>query len=258
MRLVVKIGGDAAEQQEARHKLAGQIARLGRSGCEMAVVHGGGKTLTRVLARMGIATKFSGGLRVTDAETRDVALMVLAGLVNKQWAAEITAKGSAAIGLCGGDGGLMEALPAENPELGFVGKPGAVNPAILHMAFEQNLIPVIASLAPGPGGEYFNINADDFAAATAKALGADRLIYMTESGGVWDAQKRLLPRVRAAEIESLIEQGVVRDGMIPKLRSCARVLEGGVGEIDIISSSAPGGLLKALENKPKAGTRIVR
>lgn len=264
MRLVIKIGGEAIEMPRVRRNLAKQIVKLSRSGHKAAVVHGGGKTLTRVLADLGIPTRFHDGLRVTDAPTRDAALMVLAGMVNKQWVAEIETQGQRALGFCGGDGGLMKArkLTARagrgGADLGFVGRPEKVDPSILSMAFEQGMIPVIASLAPGPRGEYFNVNADDFAAALANALPADRLIYLTEAGGVWDAQRKRLPEVRAAEIESLIEKGVVRDGMIPKLRSCAEVLQGGVGEIDIISSSAPSGLLQLLRGQGAAGTRIVR
>ncbi|MGH9401635.1 MAG: acetylglutamate kinase [Terriglobia bacterium] len=264
MKLVIKIGGDAVETRRMRRSLAKQIVRLSRSGRKVVVAHGGGKMLTRVLADLGIRTEFSDGLRVTDAKTRDVALMVLAGIINKQWVAGIEAEGQRALGLCGGDGGLMEARKLVMRDgrgarsLGFVGQPGKVDPAILNMAFEQGMIPVVASLALGPGGEYFNVNADDFAAALANSLPADRLIYLTESGGVWDARHRRLPEVHVGEIDGLIERGVVRDGMIPKLRSCQRVLAGRVGEIDIISSSAPGSLLRVLENRDHAGTRIVR
>lgn len=264
MKLVIKIGGDAAEAPRARRNMAKQIAGLRRSGHKAVVVHGGGKTLTRVLADLGIPTRFHDGLRVTDASTRDAALMVLAGMVNKQWVAEIEAQGQRAVGLCGGDGGLMKVrkLVARAGKrvasLGFVGKPEKVDPRILNMALEQGMIPVVASLAPGPRGEYYNVNADDFAAALANALPADRLIYLTESGGVWDAKRERLPKVRAGEIEDLIEKGIVRDGMIPKLRSCAEVLQGGVGEIDIISSSAPAGLLQLLGGRDAVGTRIVR
>ena len=264
MKLVIKIGGEALESRRVRRSLAKQIAALRHSGCDVVVVHGGGKKLTRVLADLGISTEFADGLRVTSAETRDVALMVLAGIVNKQWVAEIQAQGQAALGICGGDGGLMEARKLvlragrRAKTLGFVGRPAKVNPAVLEMSFERRMVPVVASMAPGPGGEYFNVNADDFAAALANSLPADRLIYLTESGGVWDAQRRQLPQVRASEIENLIQDGTVRDGMIPKLRSCASVLEGGVGEIDIISASVSNSLQQVLKNRGHAGTRIVR
>ncbi|MGH9449265.1 MAG: acetylglutamate kinase [Terriglobia bacterium] len=264
MKLVIKVGGEAVENRRVRRSVARQIAALCKSGCDVVMVHGGGKKLTRVLASLAIPTEFAEGLRVTSAETRDVALMVLAGMVNKQWVTELHLQGQAALGICGGDGGLMEARKlvlragGRTTNLGFVGRPAKVNPAVLEMAFERRMAPVVASMAPGPDGEYFNVNADDFAAALAHALPADRLIYLTESGGVWDAERRQLPQVRVSEIEALIRDGAVRDGMIPKLRSCANVLAGAVGEIDIISASAANGIQQVLRNRGHAGTRIVR
>ncbi len=262
MKLVVKIGGQAAEDAKSCRDVARQIASLRGLGHDVVVVHGGGKQLTQVLIRLGIPTRFESGLRVTDAATRDAALMVLAGMVNKQWVAELESAGQAAIGLCGGDGKLVEArkLTARNgvPDLGYVGRPSRVNVAVLKMAFEWRMVPVVASLALGPRGEYLNINADDFAAALASALPADRLIYLTESGGVWDAERRLLSEVRVREIRPMIRKGIVRNGMIPKLLSCVRLLAGPVGEIDMISSSSPGGLLKLFSQRDHDGTRIVK
>jgi len=264
MKLVVKTGGQAGDDVKSRRSLARQIAGLRRSGHDVVVVHGGGRRLTEVLGGLGIPTEFADGLRVTDTETRDAALMVLAGLVNKQWVAEIEAQGQAALGLCGGDGKMVEArkLTLRNGhgvrDLGYVGRPSRVNTAVLEMAFERRMVPVVASLALGPRGEYFNVNADDFAAALASALPADRLIYLTESGGVWDAERRLLSEVRVKEIRPMIRKGIVRDGMIPKLLSCARVLAGPVNEVDMISSSSPDSLLRVLSQRDYAGTRIVK
>jgi len=264
MKLVVKIGGQAAEETQGRRKLAQQMAEIRRSGHEIVVVHGGGKTLTQTLARLGIPTEFHQGLRVTDAATRDVALMVLAGLLNKQWVAELEALGQPALGLCGGDAGLVRArklAPLSNgrtKDLGFVGRPHKVNPAILEVAFREGLIPVVASLAPDARGEFLNINADDLAAALAVALKADRLLFLTESGGVWDAERRHLPLVRSGEISSLIQRGIVREGMIPKLLSCARTLRREVGEIDILSGAEPNALLAAIAGGNHPGTRIVK
>jgi acetylglutamate kinase len=261
MKLVIKIGGAAAETPNVRRALAKQIAKLRRAGSDVVVVHGGGKLLTQTLARMGIRTEFANGLRVTDQETRDVALMVLAGMCNKQWVAEIEGQGQRAIGICGGDGKLVEArrLTSERgSNLGFVGRPTKVNPELLEMAFERSMIPVVASVALGPKGEYFNVNADDFAAAIAGHLPADRLVYLTESGGVWNAEKQLLPRIERKQISGLIRRGIVRDGMIPKLLSCQRVLAGRVSEIDIMSPEVPGGLLGILSRDTQVGTRIVK
>ena len=142
--------------------------------------------------------------------------------------------------------------------MGFVGRPRKVNPAILEMAFREGLMPVVASVARGARGEYLNINADDLAAALAMALKADRLLYLTESGGVWDAERHLLPVVKLGEVRSLIQKGIVRDGMIPKLRSCVRTLRRGVREIDILAAAAPNVLLQAVAEGHRAGTRIVK
>lgn len=264
MKLVIKIGGQAGEDRELRRSITSQIAELHRQGHQVVVVHGGGKLLTQTLARLGIPTEFCDGLRVTNAATRDVALMVLAGILNKQWVAELEAGGQPALGLCGGDAGLVTARKlslrsnGETRDLGFVGRPRKVNPAILEFAFRQGLVPVVASIALGAQGEYLNVNADDLAAALAQALQADRLVYLTDSGGVWDAERRLLPRVRRSEIRSLIQKGTVRDGMIPKLLSCARTLRSGVGEIDILSPAVPNSLLRLVAEGESVGTRIVK
>ncbi len=264
MKLVIKIGGQAQEDPRVRRNVARQIAVLCRKGHDVVVVHGGGKLLTRTLKRLGIPTEFHAGLRVTDAATRDVALMVLAGIVNKQWVAELGALGQPALGIAGGDGRLVEAKKLRvrsngtAKDLGYVGRPRKINTAILEMAFQQGLVPVVASLGLGARGEYFNINADDLAAALAAALGADRLLYLTESGGVWDADRHLLPVVRLNEIPRMIRHGIVRDGMIPKLRSCARTLGRNVGEIDILSPAVPRGLLRTLGTRARVGTRIVK
>ena len=264
MKLVVKIGGHGAEDPKGRKSLARQIVALCRAGHSVVVVHGGGKVLTRTLERLGIATEFHHGLRVTDAATRDVAMMVLAGLVNKQWVAELENQGQPALGLCGGDGSLVRArkltvgVKGSRRDLGFVGRPHKVKTTVLEIALRGGMIPVVASLGVNSRGEFLNINADDLAAALATALEADRLLYLTESGGVWDAEKRLLPVVKLGEILHLINQGVVRDGMIPKLLSCARTLRHNVGEVDILSTTAANVLLDAVKGGKTAGTRIVK
>jgi acetylglutamate kinase len=264
MRLVVKIGGQAAEDPKGRRRLARQIVELRRAGHFVVVVHGGGRALTRTLDRLGIATDFHQGLRVTDAPTRDVALMVLAGMVNKQWVAELAALGQPALGICGGDAGLVYAKRislgsnGQKKDLGYVGRPHKIRTSVLEMALREGLVPVVASLGLGARGEFLNINADDLAAALAVALQADRLFYLTESGGVWDAERRLLPVVKLGEIPSLIRKGIVRDGMIPKLLSCSRLLRKKVGEVDILSGDGSMALLRAMENQQHVGTRIVR
>ncbi len=258
MKLVVKAGGQAADDAKVRRGLARQIAALRRSGHDVLMVHGGGKRLTEALARLGIPTEFENGLRVTDQATRDVAVMVLAGIVNKEWVAEIEGQGQAALGVCGGDGRLVEVRKPTGGgrrDLGYVGRPSRVNTGLLEMAFARRMVPVVASVALGPRGEYYNVNADDFAVALANALPADRLIYVTESGGVWDAEQRLLREVRVNAIRPMIRKGIVRNGMIPKLLSCAKALRGPVTEIDMV---APEALLRVIEGRGEHGTRIVK
>lgn len=264
MKVVVKVGGQSAEEQFRRQHLARQVAGLARAGHRVVVVHGGGKALTQTLQRLGIETEFHNGLRVTDAATRDVALMVLAGIINKKWVAELEAQRQPAMGICGGDGRLVTArrltatANGTKKDLGYVGRPTKINTAILNLAFSKGFVPVVASLGLSASGQYLNINADDLAAALATALEADRLLYLTESGGVWDAEKKVLPLVRLSEIRSLIHKGTVRDGMIPKLRSCARTIQNGVHEIDIISPDEQNSLLRTVIKRECVGTRIVR
>ena len=264
MKLVIKIGGQAAEDAKGRRRLARQIVELRHAGHSVVVVHGGGRTLTRTLERLGIATEFHQGLRVTDAATRDVALMVLAGMVNKQWVAEFAALGQPALGISGGDAGLVQAKKlsfgsnGQKKDLGYVGRPRKIQTTVLEMALREGLVPVVASLGLGARGEFLNINADDLAAALAMALRADRLFYLTESGGVWDTERRLLPLVKLGEIPNLIRKGVVRDGMIPKLLSCARLLRKSVGEVDILPADRSRALVRAVENGQHGGTRIVK
>jgi acetylglutamate kinase len=264
MKLVIKIGGHGAEDPKGRKNLARQIAAICRAGHAVVVVHGGGKVLTQTLGRLGIATEFHQGLRVTDAATRDVAMMVLAGLVNKQWVAELGGQGQSALGLCGADDSLVRArkitLGANGTkrDLGYVGRPHKIKTSVLDLALQGGFVPVVASLGVNARGEFLNINADDLAAALAVELQADRLLYLTESGGVWDAEKQLLPVVKLGEIRRLIDQEVVRDGMIPKLLSCARTLRQNVGEVDILSTTAPNVILRAIEGGKTAGTRIVK
>ncbi len=264
MTLVVKIGGQAAEDRKLRRAVTRQIVELCRLSHRVVLVHGGGRMLTQTLARLGMTTEFHRGLRVTDAATRDVALMVLAGVVNKQLVAELEAQGQRALGICGGDAGLVAArkltvgVNGQRKNLGFVGRAQQVDTRILHLAFRERMVPVVASLALGRRGEYLNLNADDMAAALAAALEADRLLYLTESGGVWDADGRRLPVIKLGEIPQLIREGIVRDGMVPKLRSCARTLRRNVGEIDIISATDRNALLRVVEDGARLGTRLVK
>ena len=209
MRMVVKIAGALLEDEDAVRSLARQISQLAHQGHELLVVHGGGKAFTATLQRMGIESHFVNGLRVTDRETRDVAVMVFGGLLNKRMAGAISAAGQPAIGLCASDAACFLAEPMMHEEvvgaLGFVGYLTGVNPEFLESLWRAGIVPVAACLGLGADGEIYNINADHMAAACAEFIHADRLIYMTDVAGVLDGTK-VLKAVSCADVEDLIRQ----------------------------------------------------
>ena len=258
MNLVVKIGGALLESEALRRRWACALAALVAQGHRVAAVHGGGVSLTRTLHQLGKQSEFVNGLRVTDAETRDAALMVLAGLVNKQLVAALAAAGQPAVGLCGGDGLTFRARRRTGDvDLGYVGEISSSNPALLQAIWEQRAVPVMASIALGEDGEYYNVNADSMAAACAVATGATLLAFVTDGPGVWDADGRVLPRLTREQVERLKSAGAVKGGMLPKLEACARALAGGVERVHIL----PGATLEALEQigngRIQVGTELV-
>lgn len=244
MNLVVKIGGALLESAELRQRWARAMAALAAQGHRVAAVHGGGSSLTRTLQQLGKQSQFINGLRVTDAETRDTALMVLAGLVNKQLVAALAEAGQAAVGLCGGDGLTFRARRRTGEvDLGYVGEISASNPALLHAIWQQQAVPVIASIALGEDGQYYNVNADSMAAACAVATGAALLAFVTDVPGVWDSAGQVIQRLTIGEVDGLKASGAVKGGMLPKLEACSRALSGGVGRVHIM----PGAIMEALE-----------
>jgi acetylglutamate kinase len=201
MRYVVKIGGRAIEDAATLLVCAQAIAEMAKDGNQVAVVHGGGAALTRTLKQMGKQSEFIAGLRVTDAETRDAALMVLAGSVNKQLVAAINARGQMAVGLSGGDGMVFRARKKRTaPDLGFVGEIAASDPRWLHAVWQMGGIPVLSSIALGFDGEYYNINADEMAAACAVACRAEALVFLTDVPGVRGADGQILHGVQRVRI----------------------------------------------------------
>ncbi len=215
MRMVVKIAGALLDDAETVRSVARQIAQLAQQGHELLVVHGGGKIFTATLARMGIESRFVNGLRVTDRETRDIAVMVMGGLLNKRMAGAISAEGQPAIGLCASDARCFLAEPMMHDEivgsLGFVGYLTGVNVEFIESMWRAGIVPVASCLGLGADGELYNINADHMAAACAEYLHADRLMYMTDVAGVLDGTK-VLKAVSSAEIEDLIRQNKVSGG----------------------------------------------
>ena len=261
MRMVIKIAGALLERDEDVQLLARQITELARAGHELLVVHGGGRIFTATLARMGIESKFLNGLRVTDRETRDAAVMVFAGLLNKKLAGAISLAGQPAVGISAADAAcfLAEPMQVEDREgsLGFVGYLTEVNVDFLRSLWREGLVPVASCLGLGADGELYNINADHMAAAAAEFIQADRLIFLTDVAGVLDGDK-VLGSLRGTDIEDLIRQHKVSGGMILKLEAAKRALAGGVAEVRIVGGSKPRALLAAAgSGRSTAGTRVL-
>jgi acetylglutamate kinase len=266
MRTVIKLAGALLEDDAVVRSIARQVAELAKEGHEILVVHGGGKLFTATLKRLGIESKFVAGLRVTDRETRDVAVMVFAGLLNKRLSAAISAEGAPAMGISAADANCFLAEPmsrnAEEGELGFVGYLTGVNVGVLESLWREGLLPVAACLGLGADNEIYNINADHMAAACAEYLAADRLIYLTDVAGVLDGNK-VLSAIACEEIESLVQSRVVSGGMVLKLEAAKRAIEGGVREVKIVGGASEDSLLKSWRAADATGdkipgTRVVR
>jgi acetylglutamate kinase len=259
MKIIVKIGGVALEDKTTLHKCAHAVVDLARDGHKVAVVHGGGSTLTRTLALLGKKSDFVNGLRITDAETRDVALMVLAGMVNKGVVAAIVAAGNPAIGLCGGDGMSFRARKkqTEGYDLGFVGEICSVEPRWMEAIWNEGGIPVISSLALGSDGEYYNVNADQMASACAIACHADTLIFLTDVAGVKDADGSVMPWLKIKDVAMMVKESVIAGGMLPKLEACGSALKKGVARVRILPAAQAEILAQFYFTKLECGTEVL-
>jgi acetylglutamate kinase len=259
MRLVIKVAGALLEQEASVQNVARQIAELAKEGHELLVVHGGGKLFTATLAKMGITSRFVNGLRVTDRETRDVAVMVLGGLLNKRLSAAISLAGQPSIGICASDNACFLAEPMIHGEvpggLGYVGYLTGVNLEFLNSLWRTGLVPVASCLGLGADGELYNINADHMAAACAEYCHADRLIFLTDVAGVLDG-KKVLSAVSGDEIEDLIRKQKISGGMVLKLEASKRALAGGVRQVRIVGGARPRALLSAANGAKAPGTRV--
>lgn len=244
-----------------RETVIEDIVTLQEQGQPMVVVHGGGNTVTDWLQRQGIVTKFVRGERVTDLPELEVALAVLAGLVNKEIVAAINNRGGRAAGISGVDGSLIEGR-AKNPEMGYVGAVARVNPAILETLIKMGFIPVVSPMSlyavdrPDDAVPILNINADPAAGDLAVAVGAAKLIFLTNVTGILDASGKVIPRLSAAEAASLEKSGVISGGMIPKLNACLKALNAGA-VARIIDGGQPHALKKEFEGQD-GGTTIYR
>jgi acetylglutamate kinase len=264
MKIVIKFAGALLEAEDILRGLARQVAVLAEGGHELLVVHGGGRLFTATLQRMGIPSRFVAGLRVTDRETRDVAVMVFAGLLNKRLAAAISAEGQPAVGISAADAQCFRAEPLMHNEmvggLGFVGYLTGLNLPFIESLWHQGLLPVAPCLGIGSDNELYNINADHMAAACAEFLNADQLIYLTDVSGVLDGEK-VLSVVDCQEIERLVQCRVVSGGMVLKLEEAKRAIEGGVRQVRIVGGTSPEALLLASHAEEVAsvpGTRVLR
>lgn len=268
--VVVKYGGHAMGDPELGKAFARDIALLKQSKVNPIVVHGGGPQIGQMLEKMGIESRFEGGLRVTDQKTVEIVEMVLAGSINKEIVAMINAEGEWAIGLCGKDGNMVFAEKAKktvvDPEsniekvldLGFVGEPVEVDRTLLDLLARSEMIPVIAPVAPGRDGHTYNINADTFSGAIAGALNAKRALFLTDVPGVLDKDGNLIPELTVSEARALIRDGIISGGMIPKVETCIEALDRGVQGVVILNGKIPHAVLIELFTEYGAGTLIVK
>jgi len=253
---VVKLGGSLLENRDLRHSALEAVATAWTSGKRSIVVHGGGKRIDAMLAALDIPKKVQGGLRVTDAGTLDVVVSILSGLVNKTLVAELRGRGILAAGLSGVDGDTLWAEfheAVEGVDLGFVGRVVRCDPKLLAAVLGAGFLPLVASVALGREGTLLNVNADAAAAALAGALGAKRLVFLTDVEGVKDAGGAVIGRLDAREARALLDSPSVTGGMKPKLRAALDALDAGVEEVLVAGPS----LHRAALLEGRGGTHLV-
>jgi acetylglutamate kinase len=258
--VVVKYGGAAMKDSTLKDQVIRDIVFLSCVGLRPIVVHGGGPEINSWLDKLGIEPQFKNGLRVTDASTMDVVEMVLVGRVNKEIVALINQAGGSAVGLCGKDGNLITARPQGQEGIGFVGEVCSVNIKILNTLVSNGYIPVVSSVAADRTGQPYNINADTVAGEIAAALGAEKLILLTDTRGILKDYKdpsTLIPKVDIPQARSLITTGIVAGGMIPKVNCCVRSLAQGVRAAHIIDGRIPHALLLEIFTDGGIGTMIL-
>ncbi|AZQ69228.1 acetylglutamate kinase [Silicimonas algicola] len=256
--VVVKFGGNAMGDAEAMASFARDIVLMRQMGLNPVVVHGGGPMINDLLARLGIESKFVRGKRVTDQATVEVVEMVLTGLVNKRIVQAIMDEGGRAVGLSGKDDDLM-VCEADDPELGFVGRPVEMNVQVLRDLFKAGIIPVVAPVATGMSAlETFNVNGDTAAGAIAAALKADRLLLLTDVEGVKNASGEIVTQMTPEDVRAMIEDGTIAGGMIPKTETALKAVEDGVRAVVILDGRVPNACLLELFTEHGAGSLIRR
>jgi acetylglutamate kinase len=257
---VIKYGGHAMDDPSLSELFARDVVLMQLVGMQPVVVHGGGPQISHLMQRLGKEPEFVDGLRVTDAETVDIVRMALVGKVNREVVSAINQYGAFAVGLSGEDAGLLT-VRTRDPRLGFVGDVEEVAPAIIDRLVRERLIPVIATVGVDPAGQAHNINADTVAAAIALALGAEKLVYLTDVLGVYEDypdESTLISQIDVSGLKRLLDEGKVGDGMIPKLRSCIDALGGGVARAHILDGRVPHALLLEFFTREGIGTMITR
>jgi acetylglutamate kinase len=256
--VVVKIGGAAQEDPELRRRFCEDVILLDWVGINVVVVHGGGKQITHMLDRLGLTegARFVDGHRVTDAPTLEVVEMVLGGTLNQELVRLVNHLGGCAVGLTGCDGALARAARQTSPDLGLVGEITAIDRSVIDR-LTPDFIPIVAPLAVGPDGSALNVNADVFAARLAQALGAEKLVLLTDIAGVLDADGGLIPTITARAARELIAAGVIRGGMIPKVGNALAALAAGVHKVHIIDGRLEHALLLEIFTRDGVGTQVV-
>jgi acetylglutamate kinase len=256
--VVVKYGGNAMTDPELAARFAEDVVLMRSVGMRPVVVHGGGPQIGELMARLGKVAEFRDGLRVTDAETLDIARMVLVGKVRSDIVAAINVHGPLAVGVSGEDAGLIT-VTARDPALGYVGDVRNVNPAILERLLAEELIPVVSTIGSDEAGQAYNVNADTAAGAIAVALGAQKLVYLTNVEGILDDVDHpdsLVSAISAADLEKRLDTGHLGEGMIPKARSCIQAVREGVGHAHVVDGRVPHVLLLEIFTNEGIGTMV--
>ncbi len=261
--MVIKYGGNAMVDDELKAAFAEDVIFLRTVGVKPVVVHGGGPQISSMLKRLGISSEFRGGLRVTTPEAMDVVRMVLMGQVNRELVGLLNARGPVAVGLSGEDAGLLTAerkgieLDGEEVDLGLVGEVSEVRPEALIDLINAGRIPVVATVAPDDEGQVYNVNADTAAGALAAALGADRLVVLTDVAGLyrnWPDSTEVIRQLSAAELEELLPS--LASGMIPKMEACLKAVQAGVPKATVIDGRVPHSLLLEMFTDEGIGTMV--
>ena len=256
--VVVKFGGNAMVDPALSAMFAQDVVLLRSVGLRPVVVHGGGPQIGALLKRLGKSTEFVDGLRVTDAETLDVARMVLVGKVGRDIVGAINVHGAFAVGVSGEDGGLITAAPA-GKALGFVGDVASVQPGILERLLAERMIPVVSTIGADASGQAYNINADTVAGALAGALGAEKAIYLTDVAGLLtdsDDPSSIVPHATVKDLEAMVANGTISGGMIPKVRACINAVNSGAGSAHLLDGRIPHVLLLELFTDAGIGTMV--